>query len=228
MLQEGAFVDYDEYMKTGSDKLNTGSFIDAADDFAMAAAKARSAYEMACAYQLTGVALRLDGNSYTQARIAFSRALILSEEGQELQFRIMRDEALLYADIGELLLARQMLMRSYQGLVRLGSKTEAAVSLAAFARIELRLSHDKMAARHLMIRADRYLRFSDNKNYELNNLVWLFKLVNPLTRLNLLPRVLRLIKQTNQRRRFVEVALLVVGGNRLYDIVESRYRRSRT
>ena len=58
--------------------------------------------------------------------------------------------------------------------------------------------------------------------YELNNLVWLFKRVSPLERIALLPRTLRLIKQTGQQRRLIEVVLLTVGGNRLYNYAKRR------
>jgi hypothetical protein len=226
MSQDNVVNNYDTLMSSANAKLNAGQFIDSADDFANATEEARSTYEKACAYQMMGVALRLDGHSTQVALIAFGIASDLSEDGEELQYRIERDGAMLFADINELLIAYQMLWSSYKGLEGLGSKTEAAISLAVLGRVVNRLG-DKDEAFRLMIRADRHLRASDSRTYELNNLVWLLKLVNPLARLALLPRVIRLIRQTGQRRRLAELALLVIGGNPLYDYAD-RLRRRRT
>ncbi len=216
-------INFGWYMEVGSEDLGSSRFADAVIAFKHAADAAYSTYEVACAHQMQGVALRLN-RKLEEAHVAFGTATLYARGNDELLWRINRDKAMVYMDEGKLRHASDLLEDSFIGLINI-NETEAGASLGFLARVELRIGHKDEAYRLFIVTAIM-LSHGDNRTYELNNLVWLFKLVSPFVRPILLPRALRLIRQTGQRRRLVEVALLVVGGNRLYDTAE-RYATRR-
>lgn len=224
MSSQEKVIGYSWYMAAGNNDLDIGKFADAVIAFDEAASKANSAHESACAYQMQGVALRLN-KQYSSAHVAFGVATSDAIGNDQLRFRIMRDEAHVLMDEGYLRSAVALLKSSSVGLRELGDLTESAMSTGFLGRVHL-LKGDKREARRLMSEADGVLRgTAKNDTYELNNLIWLMKVVKPYERRVLLPRALRLIKQTGQRRRLPEVAILVVGGNWLYNYVEALCRR---
>jgi tetratricopeptide (TPR) repeat protein len=219
MTQE--VINYGWYMKTGEKNLNIGRYADAVIAFTFAASDARNSSESACAYQMQGVALRLN-TDYPEAHIAFGIAMMYAIGDHPLRFRIERDEALVYMEEGNLQTAWDLLWDSYKGLRKLHDYIEAAASLGFLGRVAF-VKGDRRRAYLLLAEADAMLRsVGVSGTYELNNLVWLFKRVSPLERIALLPRTLRLIKQTGQQRRLIEVVLLTVGGNRLYNYAKRR------
>jgi len=220
-MSQEEVVNYDWYMKKGNADLNIGRFANAAIAFMSAAGTERNAYEKACAYQMMGVALRLN-KDFPEAGIAFGYAMKYVNGNDKLWLRIERDIGALLMEQGKLKEAAERLGKSYKGLLKLKSYTEAATSLGYLGRVEF-LKGDKRKAYLLLAEADAILRsVGVNGTYELNNLIWLFKRVSLFERIALLPRILRLIRQTGQRRRMVEVVLLVVGGNWLYDYAKHR------
>lgn len=71
-------------------------------------------------------------------------------------------------------------------------------------------------AREEFKRADEHLRNGDNRDYELNNLMWWLRTLPIWRRLSLLDRAEALIEETGQARRKPELAIVALGGNWLY------------
>lgn len=218
-------LDFDWFMREGNNSLNKGDFADAANTFLLASGQTDDSYEIAAAFQMRGVALRLN-KEFEEAHVALGTATLYARGNEELRLRIERDKAIVYMDEGKLWQASQLADDSYTGLRDMGSVTEAAASLGFLGRVRLRVGN-KTEAYRMISQADALLRSSNNSTYELNNLIWLLKLARPLMRLNLLPRTLWLIQQTGQTRRLVEVASLAVGGNWLHNKAERYANRRR-
>ena len=214
-------IDFAWFMDEGNRALNAGNFPEAANAFTLATIHADSDNEVASAYQMAGVALRLD-SKHGEAHVAFETALLYTKD-VALRLSITRDEAAVYLNEGKLHRASDLLEDSFIGLINI-DETEAGASLGFLARVELRMGHKNEAYR-LFISTDVMLSSGDNRTYEMDNLVWLFKVVSPFVRLTLLPRAVRLIRQTGQRRRIVEIVLLTVGGEWLHGQAERMLRR---
>ena len=216
-------IDYSWFMHEGWSAMNHGLFAESAEAFRYASQCDEEDVKIAAAHQGHGIAMRLLGE-HLESHVSFGTALLYARQDQALKLRIMRDEALTYMAEGKLQRAYNMAHESFIGLSRF-DQDESAASLGAMGRIELQRGHREDALR-MFNEADGILNRPDsNQDYQLNNLVWLLKVTNLPQRLAMLPRAIRLIKLTEQRRRTIEVVLLV-GGNRLYSFAE-RFKRSR-
>lgn len=203
---------HNAYMKVGHDRMGKGSFDEAAWAFEHALGDATSPDEKASALQMLGVALRLLGEldvSMKTLNLAHATA-----DSVVLKARITRDLGMTYLEQGDYTMANDAMRGSYTILTRNHELVEAAMSRGFQGRVVF-LRGWRREGIELLREADKVLRGGDNRDYELNNLIWLMRMSFP-DRLLSLQRAVRLVKQTGQLRRWKELAVIAIGGDWLY------------
>ena len=227
---------FEAYMQQGDEALGRGDmFDDAAVVFgraAMVASIDRNVSNEARAFQMMSVAYSLDGQPEMAERFA-GKALGLAKDDDALAGRILRDagmallrQAIHLPDCEQrdklLTDADENFSTSYMLLTRFPDNSlEAAVTLGFMGRHRLIVGENK-TAREYLIDADKVLRDGPNRDYELNNLMWLLRAKVPYweRRAYRKARIIPLIEETGQTRRHDELRLIVIGGDRLYRFVE--------
>ncbi len=202
--------------------LNSGKYTIASRQFLRASNHATDSFAMASAFQMRGVALRLN-TEYLAAHNAFLTAMMYALGNEVLRLVIMRDMAMSFMIQKNFRIAAKLLIDSCKGLEMLDEKIEAAVSKSFLGRVEFQVGRLNIA-RQLLTEVDEILTDGPNRDCEMNNLIWLIKTVEPSDRTHLLIRAVRLVRTTRQWRKLVEFTPLLSGGDRLYDIVDSHYR----
>ena len=164
-------------------------------------------------YRLAGDG-RLGARYWAKAHELFDR--VIADTGNPaLRARAQRDKAMLLMEQQCYTEALALLRLARQHYTRARDEVEDAATCGFIGRVEYLDGQNGLL--NLML-ADKVLRRGDNRVYELNNLVWLMKVVNPIHRQQLLCRALRLAVRTGYRRRAAE-ALLIAISPRLYDRV---------
>lgn len=203
---------YGTFMNEGQRLMKDGSIQSAGWLFEDAVNYAGSADEKASALQMQGVTQRLLGEldaSMETFELAFATTY-----DTVLKARITRDLGMTYLDQGKLRLAGEASLVSYTTLTSYHELVEAAMSRGFQGRVAL-LSRSREMAIKLLREADKVLTSGNNRDYEVNNLIWLMR-ASHLVRFTGLPRALHLVKQTGQSRRRKELVVIVIGGDRLY------------
>jgi len=226
---------FEAYMQQGDEALGRGDmFDDAATVFgraAMVASIDQNVSNQARALQMMSVAYSLDGQLEMSKRFA-NKALVLAKNDHTLTGRILRDTgmALLrhaaHLPKGKqrdklLVDADEAFSTSYLLLTTSGDDLEAAVTYGFMGRHRLVVGEYKRAHEHF-VAADKVLRDGPNRDYELNNLMWLLRAKVPYweRRAYRKARIIPLIQETGQTRRYDELRLIVIGGDALYRFVE--------
>ena len=227
---------FEAYMQQGNEALGRGDmFDDAAAVFSRAAVVANATHDVgkeAQATQMMSVAYSLDGQHEKAKRFA-TKALTLAGDDNALAGRILRDAGMALLrqasklDVGKerdklLVDADEDFSSSYVLLTRsTDTRLEAAVTYGFMGRHRLIIGDYESAYKHLHD-ADKVLRDGPNPGYELNNLMWLLRANLPYQerRAYRKARIIPLIKETGQTRRYDELWLIVVGGDSLYRFVE--------
>ena len=164
-------------------------------------------------YRLAGDG-RLGARYWAKAHELFDR--VIADTGNPaLRARAQRDKAMLLMEQQCYTEALALLRLARQHYTRARDEVEDAATCGFIGRVEYLDGQNGLL--NLML-ADKVLRRSDNRVYELNNLIWLMKVTHPLRRQLLLFRALWLAVRTGYRRRAVE-ALLIAISPRLYDRV---------
>lgn len=222
---------YASLMDQGEAAMNTDRMLDAIDVYNAAARAAADNTEQAQAVQLASIALSVSGQ-LQEAEALNAVALGLADGDPILTARILRDSAMVTLRIA----SRSRNTSSKQAFVRLASATlnqsiallrgsehqvERTISLSYRGRYQLLFGESQDAALILRL-ADETLCSSNNRTYELNNLMWLLRAVPRKERSELRNRIMPLIAQTGQTRRYNQIPLIMLGGNRLYTFVEQR------
>lgn len=199
-------------MEEGSRLLKSGSEFLAASRFEEAVVLASNRCQRASALQKLGIARRLNGELEVSEEI-HNRAIATAED-DILKARIKRDLGMTYLDKGDYNLAYDILDISYRTLLNHHEPIEAAMSRGFQGRVKL-LQGSRKQAVSLLREVDKVLRGGDNRDYELNNLIWLMR-ASYRTRFTGSWRAVRLIKQTEQSRRWKELVVIIIGGNWLH------------
>lgn len=165
-------------------------------------------------YRLAGDG-RFDDPYWVKAHELFDRVIAEAQEG-ELRNRARRDKAMLYVEEERYDEAEKLLSAARGEYDASYNWVEFWCTRGFEARVFYAQGKHALAREHLHS-ADHGLR-GKHDLYELNNLVWLMKVVNPIHRQQLLCRALRLAVRTGYRRRAAE-ALLIAISPRLYDRV---------
>ena len=207
------------FMNEGQRLMKDGSIQSAGWLFEDAVDCAGSADEKASALQMQGVTQRLLGE--LDASMETFKLALSTTYDTVLKARITRDLGMTYLDQGKIRLAGEDFLVSYTVLYRNNELAEAAMSKGFQGRAKLMEGSRRDAVR-LMREADKVLASGDNRDYELNNLIWLMR-ASHIVRFTGLPRAFRLVKQTGQSRRRKELAVIVIGGDWLYRLLR-KYR----
>lgn len=165
-------------------------------------------------YRLAGDG-RFDDPYWVKAHELFDR-VIANAQASELRNRARRDKAMLYVEEERYDEAEKLLSAARGEYDASYNWVEFWCTRGFEARVFYAQGKHALAREHLHS-ADHGLR-GQHDLYELNNLVWLMKVVNPIHRQQLLCRALRLAVRTGYRRRAAE-ALLIAISPRLYDRV---------
>lgn len=208
------------FMNEGQRLMKDGSIQSAGWLFEDAVDCAGSADEKASALQMQGVTQRLLGE--LDASMETFKLALSTTYDTVLKARITRDLGMTYLDQGELRLAGEASLVSYTTLTRCHELVEAAMSRGFQGRVAL-LSRSREMAIKLLREADKVLAGGNNRDYELNNLIWLMRASFP-DRFTGLPRAIRLVKQTGQSRRRKELVVIVIGGDWLHKPLHQLYR----
>jgi tetratricopeptide (TPR) repeat protein len=166
-------------------------------------------------YHLLGICYRLMA-SYEEAGISFGEALRLVDKDFD-RARIIRDRGMLFLDRGWISDATDDFMSSAQTLELLLAEgggdsdeieLEYAASLGFVGRGLLRQGRLRAAA-EVMRKVDKMVK-GRKPPYELNNLVWLLKSISLPERLKLARRALQLAREAGNRKRQMEIRLIVI------------------
>jgi tetratricopeptide (TPR) repeat protein len=211
---------YDQFIYAGTLHLGHGDFKAARNYFNMATSYARNhghTHDEACAEQLSGIALRLAGQYY-RSETAFVRALMLALEASDegLAARIHRDWAMLLMDQGMFAGANDRLIESLAKLR--ADNVEYWVTRGFIGRVNLLLGRRELAA-VIIAEADRHLIDADNRNYELDTLVWWMR-ASTTVRFKAVHRAWKLAQLTEQSRRKAEIVVIALGGNTGYRLAK--------
>lgn len=207
---------YDELMALGEQDLNSGNFAVAKAMFRGAANQDEISNEQAArATQLWAVALRLLGD-FEKADETFRIAYTYRHEiSKTLLGSILRDWAMNDLEWGHY---DDALLRINQAMeLHRYNNTEYGASVGFRARITGSLED--------YAEADYLLRHSDNKVYELNNLIWWMRAMSPAHRLHKLQRALYLAKITGMRQRAIEARIIALLGDHIYRAIKRLKRR---
>lgn len=203
---------FNAYMTVGHDRMRKGTFDEALLSFRHAFRHATSPDEKASALQMQGVVQRLDGRlSASQKTLERARA---TTNNIVLKARITRDLGMTYLDQSKYTPARDALRGSYVILARNHEPIEAAMSKGFYGRAVF-LSGWRREGITLLCEADQLLSGGDNRDYELNNLIWLMRMSFTDRFINV-RRAVRLIRQTGQSMRWRELVVIIIGGNWLH------------
>lgn len=230
---------YEARLQTGEIALNNGDFITALSQFDEAFKCAENDEQAARALQWRGITYRLSGK-YVDAIDSLEEALARVDERSLQAGLINRDLGMVYVDLvqrykdnGDSSTARaaRLHLENSQTILReVGLSIEEAATLGFIGRLHYIIG-EKLPAAVAMKRADQILKKSDNPAYELNNLIWLMRVVPRSERVELNRRALKLVQETGQTRRLKELKLLMLGGDRLYRLARRfasfRERRGR-
>lgn len=223
---------YGGLMSLGISQLNSGpNFLTAAKTFQLAYASVKDS-------QLKADALQQQGLAYTKAGMlkkaeqalnsASIHAILLDNEVQEADLK--RDRAWIYlmryqrnplarwVGSEHLEEANELLLESWEILSRLGEFEKAAISQSYLGRVEL-LRGDYRAATLIFDQMDDELTSEESPNptYLLNLRMWRLRATqNKDERKLLLDDILPLIEQTGQTSRYLEIKIIMLGGERLY------------
>jgi len=225
-------VSYETLIRQGNEALDAGSMPDAIDLFRRASNSAHTNIEEATALQMMSIAYSMD-RDHRSARNASEAALKLVEHDPTTSGRITRDAGMILIRHG--VNDSRPLMRpflfSQAGMLfekstaflgeEPGNELEIAVTVGFVGRLQLAMKK-RLAAQKIMEGADDTIRNGYNRDYELNNLMWLIRAVPITERSALKARILPLIKQTGQTRRYDELRLIMIGGDLLYRFVDKR------
>lgn len=213
---------YDKLMDLGEAHLHAGEFARANINFGLAArVDGLSLNQAAKAEQMRGIALRLLGN-FERSLKTFDMALnhAMNDWGNKLlQSAIMRDKAMAYidrGDDGDIEKAYTLLTRSNNGLGP--EELEAWVTWGFIGRVNLLLGLRRLAAVY-MTEADEHLRNGADRNWELDNLIWLMR-TSAKHRFGSAVRAWWLATDTGQSRRKAEILVVVAGGNAGYNVAK--------
>ena len=165
-------------------------------------------------YRLAGDG-RFDDPYWVKAHELFDR-VIANAQASELRNRARRDKAMLYVEEERYDEAEKLLSVARGEYDASNNWVEFWCTWGFEARVFYAQGKHALAREHLHS-ADHGLR-GQHDLYELNNLVWRMKVVNPIHRQLLLCRALRLAVRTGYRRRAAE-ALLIAISPRLYERV---------
>lgn len=165
-------------------------------------------------YRLAGDG-RFDDPYWVKAHELFDRVIAEAQEG-ELRNRARRDKAMLCLEEEHYDQARKLLRIADVELATDRNWVELHCTQGFQGRVYYEQGLRGLALFYLHV-ADHGLR-GKHDLYELNNLIWRMKVVNPIYRQLLLCRALRLAVRTGYRRRAAE-ALLIAISPRLYDRV---------
>ena len=156
--------------------------------------------------QMIGVCYRML-RDYRHADMAFTEALDHATTDEQ-HGKIFRDWAMVPLEQDERERALEMLESSERYLR--SNPREQAATLGFEGRF-LAKTKDYSGARWAYAEADERLRrFPDTQVYQLNNLVWWLKIESsPITRAKLARRAWQLARQTKNRKRQAQIALLL-------------------
>jgi len=227
MTADPSFAPYDTCVAGGEAELATSNLTSALNAFEAAAFIADTADQQATALNLKAIALSLLGR-YAMSQDTSNEALQYASNNPTLAGKIKRDEGMsllryastrIFPRVHVSAEVAMLLKESIKLLSFDGDNLELAVSHGYMGR-QMLVIGKQARARQYMRQADAIIRLGDNRDYELNNLMWLIR-ADPLHRQTLRSRIIRLIEQTGQTRRNDELRLIMLGGNTLYRIVES-------
>lgn len=225
---------FNENMQGGHELLGDGDFAGAAELFDEAHSFAEKPIHRIQAAQMRGIALSRDGR-LKDAVAWFNAAIETARHTREysLTFRVERDLAMAYVDAAQrwrYILRRDellrdadiLLRRSHEGLQKLGQHEEAWVTAGFMGRVEL-VAGSRFNAEKALRNADQELRQIPmrNRDYVLNNKMWLLRAVSRKERRAMEPEILDLIEKTGQHRRNDELRLIMLGGDGLYRFVRA-------
>lgn len=222
-------MSFSDMMQTGHGWLGRGRYSEAVIAFDTALRVAKTDPEKSQAYHALGIIYRLSGE-YRKAIECFSEASGLACEDDVSRARIVRDWAMVYLDqaaatrdeldryrlVGD---AEELLKASVATLQSLDKDVEAAVSEGFIGRSFL-IDGEKAAALQVLQSVQDKL-FGKQPVYELNNLMWLAR-ASFTERWRRLPYAARLITSTGHNRRWMEYAMLLLGGNTLHAALKGR------
>lgn len=187
--------------------------------FRDAATVAKSRAQVAESLQWRGITHRLQGNLSTSIEM-FKAAIALTEDNTHLQGRLYRDLAMTI--VAQLRKAKHgparklhedgaeaCLLKSQSLLNTTGDSVELAATYGFHGRL-CALVGNPGQARSYYARADTVLKGGDNRDYELNNLIWMLKVATPQKRAAIRSRIWPLIWQTRQFRRVHEVVATTI------------------
>ncbi|MFY9228489.1 MAG: hypothetical protein WAO28_04175 [Candidatus Microsaccharimonas sp.] len=227
---------YDELMSTGIRQLNAGpDFLAAAKTFVLAVNSTKDRQQRADAQQQLGLAYTKAGKlkkAEQALNCAAIDAIVLGNEVQDAD--IKRDRAWVYLMryqrnplarfIGKEHLeeANDLLLESWEILSRLDEFEKAAVSQSYLGRIQVLASNFRTATIILDDMEDEIVSGeSPNPTYLLNLRMWRLRATqNKAERRLLLQDILPLIEQTGQTSRYLEIKVIMFGGERLYRVLQ--------
>jgi len=213
---------YSYSMQNGESALHRGSLDDALHSFTQAYSLSIGNGEKAVAAQHMGIATRMMGK-FVDARVHFHAAVALAEGNHALVAGIQNDLAMNFMEHGDSLHhgparnglfqhAERNLIEARDTFRVCGMPTSAAVSEGFLARLQLFRGRTN-DARYSFIDVDRALQAGDNRNFELDNLMWYIGIANPKVRPGLVRRARKLIATTGQDRRLTQLRLVQLGIN---------------
>lgn len=227
---------YDELMSTGIRQLNAGpDFLVAAKTFVLAVNSTKDRQQRADAQQQLGLAYTKAGKlkkAEQALNCAAIDAIVLGNEVQDAD--IKRDRAWVYLMqyqrnplarfVGKELLeeANDLLLESWKTLSDLGYNEKATVSQSYLGRIEL-LRGDYRTATIILddVEDEIVSGESPNPTYLLNLRMWRLRATaDKAERTLLLEDILPLIAETGQTSRYLEIKVIMFGGERLYRVLQ--------
>ncbi len=222
-------MSFSEMMRMGHGWLGKGRYPESVIAFDTALRVAKADSEKSQAYHGLGIAHRLSGK-YPNAIECFERASGLASDEDVSWGRVLRDWAMVYIDqaaatrdelvryrfVGE---AEDLLRVSMTILKDLDEDVEAAVSEGFLAR-SFFIDGERAAALQTL-RSVQDKLFKQHPVYELNNLIWLAR-VSFIERWRRLPYIAQLISSTGHSRRWMEYAVLLLGGNTLHTLLKEK------
>lgn len=213
---------YSYSMQNGESALHRGSLNDALHSFTQAYSVSIGNGEKAVATQHMGITSRMMGK-FAEARVQLQAGLALAEGNHALVASIQNDLAMNFMEHADTLHhgparnglfqhAERHLIEARDTFRVCDMPTSAAVSEGFLARLQLFRGRTN-DARYSFIDADRVLQAGDNRNHELDNLMWYIGIAKPAVRPELVRRARKLIASTGQNRRLMQLRLVQVGIN---------------
>lgn len=221
--------EFDLLVQKAEDDLNAGRLKAAASTYEEAAMCTEVNDQKAQAYQMLGIVLRLQRKLDLSEDILLM-ALLLADSRQ-LRARIIPDFAMTLMERlrpGDRQLFDYIveLLRSVEEYFAQQTVVTHWIAVAYTGRAE-HFFGNRSEAYSLMEKADRGLRklTPRDPDIELNNLMWLLRTESMRKRFVRLPRALDLIHETSQRRRYMELVIVMIGGDRLYQFTRRHLGR---